>query len=112
MRIASFVMMASLIAAPAFAQTVTVQEANPGAAAQAGAAAQQQHYDAGNDVRAARQDQRAAHIDAATGHYGAAGAEQRAAGGDMRAARIHNAHARNEAVQSRRDDTTTIRVTP
>jgi hypothetical protein len=112
MRLTSLILATSLIAAPAFAQDISIQEANPRAAAQAGAAAQQQHYDARRDVGAARHDERVAHIDAAHGNYGAAAAAQHAAGADMGAARQHNADSHYDASRANQDSTTTIRVTP
>jgi hypothetical protein len=112
MRMTTLTFGLALITAPAFAQSVTINEANPGAAAHAERGAQVQNNVAHHDDRAAANAEHAAHVDAAHGNYYAAAHAQTAAHRDLAAGHQHEVAGHHDAAVANHDSTTTITVHP
>jgi hypothetical protein len=112
MRLAHLTFGLALIAAPAFAESVTINEANPAAAAQAEHGARVQNYVARHDDHAAANAEHVAHVDAAHGNYYAAAHAQTAARRDLAAGNRHEAASHHDAAVANHDSTTTVTLHP
>jgi hypothetical protein len=112
MRVAAIIATGLLLSAPAFAQTTIIQGPNPGAAAQAGAAAGEAHHDARVEEHDAHRDQAIANHEAAEGNYGAAAHAEHAAQDARHDAHVDNHIANHDANVSRQDDSVRITTVP
>ena len=112
MRLTTLFLGFALITAPAFAQSVTINEANPAAAANAQHGARVQNYVAHRDDRAASSAEHAAHVDAAHGNYAAAAHAQTAAHRDLAAGNQHEAISHHDAAVANHDAATTVTIRP